>query len=364
MSLVLRGLVFILLILLLHSDGLITFSYWPSWRDFKLYYINEDGRVVDSSTPNKVTTSEGQSYAMFFALVANDRPMFDKLLRWTENNLASGDLSAQLPAWLWGKNPQQQWVVLDHNSASDADLWIAYDLLEAGRLWKNQHYETLGTQLLDRILKEEVVDIPNMGSMLLPGKTGFIHGDNWRLNPSYLPPQILAKFTLLNTHWNEIEQNSLRLLIESSPKGFAPDWIIWHKETGWQPDQEHPNLGSYNAIRVYLWIGMLAQDLGYKEELVKHFQPMITLTQQLGAPPEKINTVTGKYTGKGPVGFSAALLPLMANAPELKKQRQRLDDSSISTEGYYNSVLRLFGQGWDQQHYRFSRQGELLPEWQ
>ncbi|BCA96675.1 glucanase [Legionella antarctica] len=358
-----KSLILIFLILLLHSDGILSFIYWPSWQDFKKHYINNDGRVIDLSTPNKITTSEGQSYAMFFALVANDRLMFDKLLHWTENNLASGDLSDQLPAWLWGKNHQQQWAVLDHNSASDSDLLIAYDLLEAGRLWKIKRYEKLGTELLDRILNEEVVNIPGLGSMLLPGKTGFIHGDNWRLNPSYLPPQLLARFITVNTHWKEIEQNSLRLLVDSSPKGLSPDWIIWNKEAGWQPDHEHPNLGSYNAIRVYLWIGMLAKDLGYKEELVKHFQTITTITQRLGTPPEKINTVTGRYTGKGPVGFSAALLPLMANNPGLQEQRQRVDNSSIISDGYYNSVLRLFGQGWDQQHYRFDPHGELLPEW-
>jgi hypothetical protein len=34
---------------------------------------------------------------MFFALVANDRARFDGLLRWTELNLASDDLTAHLP---------------------------------------------------------------------------------------------------------------------------------------------------------------------------------------------------------------------------------------------------------------------------
>ena len=40
---------------------------------------------------------------MFFALVANDRARFDKLLSWTEANLAGGDLTQRLPAWSWGK---------------------------------------------------------------------------------------------------------------------------------------------------------------------------------------------------------------------------------------------------------------------
>jgi endoglucanase len=62
---------------------------------------------------------------MFFALVANDSGRFEGLLRWTELNLASGDLTAHLPAWLWGKDSQNRCHVLDENSASDADVWMA-----------------------------------------------------------------------------------------------------------------------------------------------------------------------------------------------------------------------------------------------
>ncbi|VTR49737.1 Endoglucanase precursor [Serratia fonticola] len=127
---------------------------------------------------------------MFFALVANDRPAFDKLLAWTENNLASGDLSAHLPAWLWGQDDNKAWKVLDSNSAADADLWIAYNLLEAGRLWQSRRYQTLGTLLLQRIGREEVANIPGLGLVLLPGKMGFVAEDRWRLNPSYLPAAV------------------------------------------------------------------------------------------------------------------------------------------------------------------------------
>ena len=37
---------------------------WPHWELFKAAYI-ENGRVIDRSDPRHITTSEGQSYAMF-----------------------------------------------------------------------------------------------------------------------------------------------------------------------------------------------------------------------------------------------------------------------------------------------------------
>lgn len=40
---------------------------WPMWNDFKAVGI-ENGRVIDYSDTRAVTTSEGQSYAMFLRL--------------------------------------------------------------------------------------------------------------------------------------------------------------------------------------------------------------------------------------------------------------------------------------------------------
>ncbi|KEY60460.1 endoglucanase [Serratia sp. DD3] len=350
-------------VLLLCAVNTATACEWPAWQQYRQFYISDDGRVIDPSSPNLVTTSEGQSYAMFFALVANDRATFDKLLKWTENNLSAGSLTAHLPAWLWGKNDQNHWQVLDSNSASDADLWLAYDLLEAGRLWKNHHYQRVGRLLLQRIGREEVVDIPDLGKMLLPGKVGFVAEERWRLNPSYLPPQLLARFARFNGPWKAMKKSNQRLLLETAPQGFSPDWVIWQADKGWQADEVNPNMGSYNAIRVYLWAGMLADEDPHKVALVKQFQPMVQMTTQLGVPPEETDTATGKTTGYGPVGFSAALLPLLATQPAvLAQQRQRLADP-LPSDAYFSASLILFGQGWDQQRYRFNRQGELLPSW-
>ena len=78
---------------------------WTMWDQFKDVNIDKSYRVIDYSDSRSITTSEGQSYAMFFALVADDRPTFDKLLEWTEKNLSRGDITKHLPSWLWGRPP-------------------------------------------------------------------------------------------------------------------------------------------------------------------------------------------------------------------------------------------------------------------
>lgn len=336
---------------------------WPAWQAFRQNYVSEQGRVIDTSSPQKITTSEGQSYGLFFALAANDRETFDTLLQWTQDNLARGDLSARLPAWLWGENAQKQWGVLDDNSASDSDLWIAYSLLEAGRLWQVHRYQSLGTLLLQRIAREETADLPGLGVMLLPGRKGFAREGRWTLNPSYQPPQLLARMARYHGPWQAMRAVNQRLLLESSPKGFAPDWIDWVKAQGWQPTAEKHSAGSYNAIRVYLWAGMLADDDPDKAALLQRWQPMAQATARAGGPPESVDTVSGEVSGGGPVGFSAALLPFLHDDPALAVQRQRVAQNPPGGGAYYSSVLTLFGQGWDQQRFRFNSEGELVPQW-
>ncbi|WP_144410265.1 cellulose synthase complex periplasmic endoglucanase BcsZ [Chromobacterium vaccinii] len=342
---------------------------WPAWQDFRRHFVSDGGRVLDRSADGQPTTSEGQSYALFFALAANDRPAFDKLLQWTRDNLAGGDLSARLPAWQWGKRPDGQWGVMDDNSASDSDLWIAYSLLEAGRLWREPRYTALGKLLALRILREETADLPGLGPTLLPGREGFRKPGLTRLNPSYLPPQLVARMAhaLPGSGWSALRGTSQRMLLESAPAGFAPDWIAYRN--GFVADDASKASGSYNAIRVYLWAGMLAPDAPGRAALLARLKPMAALVAKTGLPPEMVDTRNGKAQGSGPIGFSMALLPfLQAQGDQAALQTQQLRAEAVPLserpDAYYDHVLALFGQGWQQARYRFKAGGEVAPAWE
>lgn len=335
---------------------------WPLWEQFKERHLSADGRVIDWRQ-NAITTSEGQAYGMFFALVANDREVFDHLLQWSENNLARGDLQRHLPAWKWGADDTGQWTVLDANNASDADLWMAYTLLEAGRLWQQPGYRHLAHRLLWRIAAQTLRPLPGLGLMLLPGDQGFVKAEGTRLNPSYLPPQLLARLSAIDPIWAELATNT-HFLLTRTPSGFAPDWLLWRNDGKWEVDPVKGAEGSYDAIRVYLWIGMLHPQASGREALLAHYRPMATLTAKQGTPPEAVDVATGSASGQGPTGFSAALLPLLAALRDddaLLRQRHRLAQHAI--EGYYNQVLALFGIGWDERRYRFDHRGRLQPAW-
>ena len=342
---------------------------WPAWTRFKQLYLSQDGRIIDASSPQQVTVSEGQAYALFFALIGNDPQTFKTVLEWTTNNLAQGDLTRSLPAWRWGRDDDGTWHVLDSNAAADADLLIAYTLGEAGRLWSEASYATLGRALASRILREEVASIPGLGATLLPGPRGFVDEQVWRLNASYVPLQVVRGISRQtdDQSWREIARSSERLILASAPRGFAADWIEYRSAKGFATDRATGGVGSYNAIRVYLWAGMLAESDRARAKLARHLAPMVDNAARRSKPAERVDTNTLVMTGNGSPGFSAALLPMLRNAKlrdAVQVHRTRVQTESLkSNEAYYSDALSLFGLGWLEDRYRFGSSGLLTVSW-
>jgi endo-1,4-beta-D-glucanase Y len=341
---------------------------WPAWQQFKRLYLSEDGRVIDASTPQALTVSEGQSYAMTFALVANDPASFAKILRWTSDNLAGGNLEHSLPAWKWGRTTDGKWEVLDRNSAADADLWITYALAEAGALWHNAAYAQLARAMSALTLREEVALVPGLGATLLPGAHGFVAQETWRLNASYAPIQVLRALARLDDEelWTALLESSRRVIVASAPRGYAADWILYRESGGFAADQDTHGVGSYDAIRVYLWAGMLAEDDPQAEKLARQLEPMAAAAAQ-HTPPESIDTITLETHGQASVGYQAALLPLLAHfkfTAAVQSYRQRADAESLKdNQHYYSDALTLFGLGWVEGRFRFDRHGDLRVRW-
>jgi endoglucanase len=359
-------------------------SQWKLWTAYQSRFIDVEGRVYDPIGDHH-TTSEGEAYALFFALAANDRPCFDKVLSWTKANLAAGDLENHLPSWLWGKNPDGSWKPLDTNSASDADVWMAYALIEAGRLWNDPAYSYLGLRMAAQIAKTEVADLPGFGPMLLPGPTGFHHDNNWTLNPSYMPVFLFQRLATVDAGgpWGAIAQGVPRMLSQSARHGFVMDWVDYVPGDGFYPTTlgryntsnkvQDAAVGSYDAIRVYLWAGMV--DSGkQRSEVLNAVPAMSAYLATHDAPPEKVSDQGIALEQDGPVGFSAAVLPYLKAFPNLSrvnaKQMIRLNalrDSSSGLYGkdlsYYDQNLALFATGFLDNRFRFGPGGELKVEW-
>ena len=363
-----------LLTLVLLTSGLVTSCApreWPPlWAGYTATFMDGQIRVIDRDAGDR-TTSEGQAYAMFFALVANDRTRFDKLLRWTELNLAQGDLSAHLPAWLWGRSADGAWGVLDANSASDADVWLAYTLYEAGDAWREPRYTRLAEQLATRVAEEEVVAVPTLGPTLLPGARGFARDGTYRLNVSYLPLQLFIALSARQPDgpWQAIATTIPRIVRASSPHGFATDWIEFTPDGAFVPSSQ----GSYDAIRTYLWAGLLDPATPSRDALLSALGGMAPHVRANGRPPARVNANGTIKDGNGSIGFSAAIVPYLEAVGETRlarEQQARVSDARDTQTGvlgrparYYDQNLALFALGATERRYSFDARGRFKAKW-
>ena len=351
---------------------------WPLFDAFLQRCVQDDGRVVDISTPQMQSTSEGQAYGMFFALVANRPERFEAMWRWAVVNLAGGDISTRLPAWQWGMRSDGTWGVLDYNPASDADVWMAYALLEASRLWGKPAYLDQARVLLARIAVDEVMTLPGLGAMLMPAPVGFHAPEQklWRLNPSYMPLPVLRRLAGFDPSgpWREIANNTVRLLRESTPFGYVADWVAWQQtgpaEGRFVADPQFGDLGSYDAIRCYLWIGLLPAQDPAAQLLHKTLQSMTLQTEAARVPPEKVQAALGAVNGNGPVGFSAAVLPFLLSQnrkntalQQLQRVQAEIKDKAYALS-YYDHALCLFGLGFADKRYSLEPSGRLQTSWE
>jgi endoglucanase len=394
---------------------------WPLWQSYAKGFIDDQGRVIDHSGQDR-TTSEAQAYAMFFALVANDQKEFDKLLLWTTQNLAQGDLTQHLPAWNWGKAADGQWKTLDPNPASDADLWMAYDLFQAGEHWGDRDYTKLATAMIEHIEKLEVVQLPPScadGPLLLPAPVGF-HPDDftWVMNPSYIPLPLVEYFaSTRHGLWSSMVQELPHFYNHTATAGYAPDWSKCDSRAGWsataapgqQPMQTQagqaganpapatpqtangavpaatapaaagtvpapvmapvPAVGSFDAIRVYLWLGIADPKTPSLKLSLDELPGMAKYLSSESKPPLTVDAYGSVKNAQGPLGFSAAVAPYLealkqdasANA-QLNRLKAGLD-AGTGLYGhpayYYDQNMALFATGWVEKRYHFDKDGSL-----
>src|SRR5258708_4250926 len=123
-----------------------------------------------------------------------------------------------------------------------------------------------------RVAAEEVIQIPGFGAGLLPGAKGFHNGDVYRLNASYVPLQLFIQLgqELPEGPWQQVATQIPDILRGSSPNGFPSDWAEF-----------------YDAIRVYLWAGMLDPATRDRDAVLKALPGMARYLRANAIPPSQ-----------------------------------------------------------------------------
>lgn len=202
-----------------------------TWEGYKSVFLQGDGRVIDRER-NQVSTSEGESYAMLRAVWMGDRPTFDLVWRWTQDNLRRP--GQPLFAWLWGQASDGRWTVLDPHSAADADEDIALALVLAGRRWHDGSYLSDAHSVLAQIWSSEVGHA---------GGRPYLAAGDWAaspgrviLDPSYLAPasyRVFAAFdrghdwqSLVSSSYAALHACSWSRLSAARSVGLPPNWCV------------------------------------------------------------------------------------------------------------------------------------------
>jgi endoglucanase len=197
-----------LLFIFLQLPG-IAYSQQTGWSSFTQNFVSPEGRIIDEGN-NGVSHSEGQGYGLILAAANGDRKAFDRIWKWTQDNLRKR--SDHLFAWQW-KPSGSGGSVADKNNATDGDILIAWGLARAAAAWGNSEYRASAREIAQDI-RRTMIRPSRYGPILLPGGLGFEKPEGVVINLSYwvFPAfRALAKIDS-SSDWLHLEHSGLNLV--------------------------------------------------------------------------------------------------------------------------------------------------------
>lgn len=343
---------------------------WALWENYARGYVEPSGRVIDWSRDGQ-TRSREQSYSLFFALVANDRKRFQNIYQWSTTHLAPASFSSHRAARLWGRRADQTWGIIDEEPDAGADLWWAYTLLEATRLWNEPEYAKRAERILTEIA--ECCVVQNRGRpMLIPGLPHTFGGaPEMKASPADIPPALMLRFAQSdpNGPWMALLDSTVEVIRETAPLGRVPDYVpIATSAADYTVPFGLP--GGSQSIRVYLWFGMapLTPITARGIDLLAAFAQVV---EGVGHVPATWTNANGGLGGPAPIGYYGALLPFWQATEQFDLFRQataKLEEENVgglfgSPAQLSNQTLVVFGQGFVDHKYKFDSKGRTQPAW-
>ena len=238
-----------------------------------------------------------------------------------------------MPAWKWGHRDDGSWGTYDTESASDADVLMAWALFQSGSAWRDDAHRAHAHGLLARIYDTETRQVGEH-TVLLPG--------SWArdlspvpLNPSYFVPSAFRTFAEADPghDWTAVLDGSYAVLDACTERyGLTPDWCWIDPETGAlvdPPEGETAKLNfGFEAMRVP-WA--LTADLMWHGEpraraLLDRFGPLADRFARDGAIPAIVHPDgTAEVPWESRALYGSLLASWAIDRPaELPKLLQRL----------------------------------------
>jgi len=189
----------------------------PTAQAFLARYVTVDGRVIRHDQGGDIV-SEGQAYGMLIAELAADNATTQRIWSWTKQHL-------QRPDGLLSYHANGDGSVLDPQSASDADILIAFALLRYnGPDSSSLHAD--GKKVAAAVLAHETTQLPDGTPVVAAGPWAV--GAVSTIDVSYWMPAVYDKLAALtgDQKWSRAASGAIRLLqqLTDSGKQLPPDW--------------------------------------------------------------------------------------------------------------------------------------------
>jgi len=329
------------------AAALILFPVTASATDWVAYtqrFVSSDGRVIDFFQ-NTTSHSEGQGYGLLLAVMNDDRATFDRILKWTVDNLQVR--RDALFSWSWGKRPNGDWSVIDYNNASDGDILIALALLEAASQWNHPPYREAAIPVI-RAIRTQLQVTLNGYQLIAPAYFGFNGTTVNVFNIGYLILPAFAEFARVDDEafWKRILTDSQRLLDKSffSRLKLPADWVSVEDGRVLVACSRSPYFG-YEAIRTPLYLAWHDD-----RERMGMFSDYLTFVERAGYLPNRVHLVDESVeVDEAPAGFYAVMglcAERLGRGPLAQKLLQEAAAKVMrEPNDYFSNTLYLLARG-------------------
>jgi endo-1,4-beta-D-glucanase Y len=299
------------------------------WETFRQGFLEPDGRIVDTGQ-GRISHSEGQGFAMLFAVHYGDRATFDRLWEWTRRNLQVRDDA--LLAWRW----QPQGGVTDRNNASDGDLLVAWALVRAAEKWRQPEYSAAGTRIAAEVRRKSTRRTAH-GLVLLPGLEGFDKPEGLTINLSYWVYPALRDLARADPapEWDELARTGIAMLQYSyfGRWRLPPDWLrLGERVAAAGPP---PERFGFDAMRIPVYLVWSRRET---DALMKPYRDFWGFFDGARYLPAWTNLKDDSVDSHGASPGVRAIAQMVAEYPQARAERLPALDRQQS---YYSAVLLL-----------------------
>ena len=307
---------------------------------FLARYVTSDGRVIRHDQGGDIV-SEGQAYAMLLAELARRGPLVRTIWSWTSAHLRRGD-----GLFAWHANGDGQ--LLNEQSASDADILIAYALLRY-RGADQAKLNDAGRAVAQAVLANESVTQPDGAPLVVAGPWAKLTSRPI-VDPSYLMPSIFVALGRLtgDQRWSRAAAAAITTIAELTDGGrrLPPDWarlsrgrLVPIAEPGGAAGVQY----GFDAARLPVWFATACESSA--RALAAGWWRNVLGTggrsgpQALGLSGNTIDPVSSPL----PLVAGAAAAAAAGDAAAASDLRKRAGELSLRTPTYYGDAWVALG---------------------